>query len=323
VSRRPLVSVCVSTKNRAHLLTRLLAALEAQTLSRESIELVVTDDGSTDGTAHILDSLAASSPIAMTVLRHEHSLGPAAGRNSAWRAARGGVIAFTDDDCVPVPRWLEQGLALVGDTPVVVVGRVEPDPAQTPAYGLFAHSWVMRAAEARWFATANCFYRRVDLEAVGGFDERFPNAACEDTALGLTVEHEVGAAVVFAASALVHHDVRRATVRDKVRDQARWAELALVLREHPEQRTALLYRGLFWKRSHADLLLMLLGAAGATRRPASLLLALPWLDGKLCRERTEAPLRQVVPALGGLLAVDLAELVAMIRGSVRHHRLIL
>ena len=54
--------------------------------------------------------------------------GPAAARNVAWRATSAPVVAFTDDDCVPSPGWLEAGLAEIGDLPRVVVGRTGHPP---------------------------------------------------------------------------------------------------------------------------------------------------------------------------------------------------
>jgi glycosyltransferase involved in cell wall biosynthesis len=318
----PAVSVCVSSRNRAPLLGRLLLALEEQTLSRSDFEVVVVDDGSTDDSAHVLADAQARGVLALSTLRHESSKGPAAGRNAAWRKARAPVIAFTDDDCLPAHDWLARGLDAMGAHRRVVVGRVEPNPEQLARNGLFAHTWVMRAPETRWFATANILYRRQDLEALSGFDERYLNPACEDTDLGLRAEED-GVEVLFSAETLVWHDVRPGTVLDKVRDQARWADIPLVFRTHPGARHQMLHRGLFWKPTHRDLLLLLAGVAASKRDTRALALALPWVHRRLCAEAQDQPMSLLAPALPGLLAVDIAELVAMIRGSVRHRSLVL
>jgi len=318
----PAVAVCVSSRNRAALLGRLLDHLEHQSLPTSSFEVLVVDDGSDDETPAVLEAARQRMALRLQTMRNETSRGPAAGRNAAWRAATAPVIAFTDDDCVPTREWLERALEAMGGRRRVVVGRVDPNPDQSAHAGPFAHTWVIRAAQARSFATANVLFRRDDLVALDGFDERYRNPACEDTDLGLRAE-EQGVEVVFAPDALVWHDVRPGTWRDKVRDQARWADLALVFRSHPAARRELLHRGVFWKPSHADLLLLLLGVAAAPRDRRALALALPWLHRRLCTETTDQPWSLLLPALPGLLAVDLAELAAMVRGSIRYRTLVL
>jgi len=317
----PAVAVCVSTRNRAPLLRRLLQELEQQTL-RDEFEVVVVDDGSDDDTGAVLQAAVERGVLRLSTLRHEQSQGPAAGRNAAWRHTSARVIAFTDDDCVPVPTWLEAGLAAMADARRVVVGRIEPNPDQLTHDSPFAHTWTIRAAQVRSFATANVLYRRADLAALDGFDETYRNPACEDTDLGLRAE-EAGAEIVFSDDVLVWHDVRPGTALDKVRDQARWADLPLVFRTHPRMRRDLLHHGLFWKPAHADLLLLLAGAVLAPRTKRALTLAIPWLHRKLCADAQDDPWSLLLPALPGLLAVDAAELVAMLRGSIRHRTLVL
>lgn len=322
----PRVSVCVSTRDRGPLLRRLLDALAAQTVAPGQVEVLVVDDGSKDETAAVLDAARRTFPLRLQVFRHETAQGPAAGRNRAWRAARGELVAFTDDDCVPTAGWLAALLAASAGQPRVVVGRVEPAEEQRHRHDPFAHTWVMRAAEVGWFATANVAYRRADLERLGGFDERYRNPACEDTDLGLRAE-ESGLEVVFAPDALVWHDVRPGTVADKVRDAARWGDLPLLVRSHPGARRRLLAHRVFWKPSHLDLLLLAAACAALPRRPAAGALALPWLHRRLCpaagAPEADLPMPARVALLPALLAVDAAELTAMMRGSWRHRFLVL
>src|SRR5581483_9165707 len=115
-----------------------------------------------------------------TVLRGP-GRGPAAARNVGWRASTVEWVAFVDDDVVLGPRWHDD---LADD-----IGRAGPDVAAT-----FGRIRVPLPAERRptdWernvsgleracWATADAAYRRAALEAVGGFDERFPRAYRED-----------------------------------------------------------------------------------------------------------------------------------------------
>lgn len=312
----PQVTVCVSTRNRGHLLRRLVACLEAQTLGPRAFEVVIVDDGSTDGSWQLLQELAAGSTLDLTVLRNESSRGPAAGRNRAWRLGTGPVCAFTDDDCQPLPHWLEAGLAAVAHGEVHAAGAVRAAPEDEGRIGPFSRFLVVNQHNARWFAAANLFVRRAALEAVGGFDERYRVAAGEDTELGVRLQ-EHGSRLVFAEHALVHHDVTTTTVGQLIADQRRWADIVGVFASHPAARREFLHHGVFWKRTHPRFLLLVLGLL--TRRPGVALAAsLPWLHERTCVDsRTDiGPERWT--SLPGTLAIDAAEVAAMLRGSIRY-----
>lgn len=318
VLSEPQVSVCVSTYGRAPLLPRLAAALSAQTLDPQQFEVVVVDDGSVDDTGEVLARLAAESPFTLRIHRQDNR-GAAAGRNVAWRAARAPIVAFTDDDCRPQPQWLEAGIAALLAGARVVVGRTIPDPEEAHLlHHPFARSLSME--HGRFFQTANAFYRRDDLEAVDGFDEGFTTG--EDTDLGLRVVR-LGGNVVFTAGALVHHRVATTDLVGAVRGALRWADLPLVIRRHPSMRRELVHR-VFWKRTHPPALLAVAGV-GATlaRHPAlGAVLVAPWIAHRL-GEPSAIPWPRRAVRLPGALVVDVAEVTAMVVGSLRHRVLVL
>lgn len=95
----PSVSLYICCYNRAELLRRALITVQKQTLAPS--ELLVVDDGSTDGTGDVALSLGAQ------VIRHEVNRGVAAGRNSAIKQAHGELIANLDSDLEADPFWLE------------------------------------------------------------------------------------------------------------------------------------------------------------------------------------------------------------------------
>lgn len=315
----PDVTVAVSTFSRASLLPRLADALARQTLPTDRFEVVIVDDGSTDDTSQVLERLVATVPFSLRVVRQANR-GAAAGRNAAWRAGRAPVVAFTDDDCAPQPAWLEAGLAALHSGARVVIGGTIPDPAEAH---LLAHPFArsLTMDHGRFFQTANVFYRRADLESVDGLDEAFTTG--EDTDLGLRVL-ALGGEAAFVPEALVHHRVATTDLMGAVRGALRWSDLPLVVRRHPSIRRELRMR-VFWKRAHAPALLGLVGlgiALGGHRGVGGLLWG-PWLHHRIRVEPLVPGRRRRLAWLPAALVVDLAEIVAMIRGSVRHRVVVL
>lgn len=126
------ISVVVSTCNRARELPRLFAALRDQTINGRTVwELIVVDNRSTDDTAEVVQSCAAESNFPV-IYTFEGRQGKSFGLNTGVTLARGKIIAFTDDDGVPAPDWLENIVRHFETHPNVacVGGRVELyDPA--------------------------------------------------------------------------------------------------------------------------------------------------------------------------------------------------
>jgi GT2 family glycosyltransferase len=281
--------------------------------------VVFVDDGSTDGSAEALAELARDSTLSITLLGDGVNRRQAAARNIGWRKARAPIVAFTDDDCVPAPDWLESGLDAIGSGARIVVGKTIPDPAQLHLKGPFSRT--ITVADATYFETCNIFYRRSDLEDAGGFDEEFSSHGGEDTDLGWRIRKR-GVEPVFAPEALVLHDVKPSDLRAATREALRWTGIPRVVALHPEGR-GYLYGGLFWKPSHAGAIAAVAGLLLAPRKPAALALAIPWI---WYRVRT-APLaegrRQRWLVLPGALLVDLAEVTAMVRGSISSRTIVL
>jgi len=274
-------------------------------------EVVVVLDGATPEVEAVVHGRD------VTVVRHLESRGPAAARNSGWRAASGNLIAFVDDDCVAAPGWLGS-LRAAAAQDTVVQGRVEPHPDEMSRMGPFARTLRVHSA-GPFFQTANILYPRELLERLGGFDEAYPYPAGEDTDLGWRAT-EMGARAVFAGDALVWHAVHDMGPRALVRDARRWGSAVRLVRRHPGLRVHF-HRRVFWKPSHERLLLAGAGAALSRRTGgASLLLVLPWL---LVHRREHAALSGLVRAWPAHLAVDAAETAAMARGSVVARTLLL
>ena len=144
--------------------------------------------------------------------------GPAAARNTGWRATDAQWVAFLDDDVVPPADWverLERDLAACDADVGASQGRIRvPLPADRRPT-----DWERSTAglETAVWATADMAYRRTALEDVGGFDERFPRAYREDADLGLRAV-EAGWRIEHGART-VDHPVRPASWRQSIRSQ--------------------------------------------------------------------------------------------------------
>jgi glycosyltransferase involved in cell wall biosynthesis len=321
----PDLAVVVATYRRASLLPRLVAALEAQRGAGD-FEVVIVDDCSPDDTQAVLGDLQRTSTVPLRVLKQSRNAGPAAARNRGWRATAAGRLAFTDDDCVPQPDWLATLSAGLDDADVVQ-GRTAPDPQQAQAHGPFSRTLDVPAMDG-FFQTCNIAYRRDWLERLEGFDEDFRHPMGEDTDLAWRAL-EQDARAVFAADAVVHHDVRPSSALVVVKDSARWESVVLIVRKHPELRTKLHSR-FFWKAAHPPAAVAALGLLGAAvagsraRRLAALSLLLPYVNHRV----RQAPLAGVGPRRRVLLlpaafAVDIAEVGVLAAASARYGTLVL
>lgn len=315
----PLVTVAVSTYNRAASLGVLLDALAAQTLAADQIEVVVVDDASTDGTPELLAARASNSPFRLTHVRLDRNRGQSAGRNTAWRRGCAAIVAFTDDDCRPTPGWLAEGLRAM-DEPCVLVGATEPDPAQRDLLDPLART--MRVHRPTFTPTCNVFYRREDLEAVGGFDERYGGLAGEDTDLGWRVHGELGRPLRFSAEALVYHDVRPRTFAKALADTKRWAGIGAVVARHPRMSSDA-WPGRFLRPSHPRALLALAGVVLAFVFPPFVLLTLPWLRYAIFTGRPSVRWLRFVRFVPAVFAVDLSEVLVLAKTSIKHRTWIL
>lgn len=305
-------SVVFATHDRADRLAALLATLRDQTA--DGFEVVVVDDGSADGTPEVLAREQALGALDLRVIRHETPEGPARARNAGWRAARGALVAFTDDDCVAAPGWVAAGLeAWSGAEGRFVQGRTLPIPEEAHRIGPFTRTLRIES-KGPWYQTCNVFYPRAMLQRVGGFDETFVRPAAEDADLAWRCM-ESGAEPVFAPDALAFHAVHELGVMGSLRLAARWSEVVGLIARHPERRDVLTYR-LFWKKPHYLLFRAALGMLLPRRlRPLRFWFYAPIAPAYLHRARSEGGNGWLAPYF---IVHDLVEVWAMLRGTVRY-----
>lgn len=317
----------VATFRRPERIKKLLAKLEVQDFGLANFEVVVCDDCSGPAALAALEALLDASPLTTRLVVHDRNRGPGKARNTAIAAATAPLIACTDDDCEPEPDWLRAGVAALKPGVNVVVGKVAPNPAQSDQIGPWSRSVTVN--DARYFQGANTFYAIDDVRAVGGFDDDFDRGG-EDTDLGMRVL-KLGRVATFAPEALVFHDVRAGSVIDLARENLwKWVDLPLVLRHHPEMRQWATHGRFFWKKSHPPtfgaLLGLLLAVIGVFFTPwALVLLVLPlwWVRFRIWVEPRFGNKLYRLRTLPGVFVVDSSEVIAVIRGSFKHHTILI
>ena len=161
---QPIYSIVIPTYNEERFIGRCLESLRRQTVPADQIEIIVVDNGSTDGT------LAICRRYTDRILNHPE-LRVGAMRNRGAAAATGKVLAFIDADCVADPGWLQSAADLLAEQPCVA-GDSYDIPAEP--------HWIERA----WFAqehrgrratqlipAGNLIVPRALFQTLGGFNE--------------------------------------------------------------------------------------------------------------------------------------------------------
>jgi hypothetical protein len=319
----PELAVVVASHDRPLRLRWLLGALAEQTLEPGRFEVVVGHDSGEE-----TEALLAGHPLAAAgVLRHARlpagTAPPGANRNAALALVRAPAVVFTDDDCRPPREWLAQVRAALARHPdAVIQGPVHADPEELvklrSPYPRTQHFDDVPRPSAE---CANIVYPRALVARLGGFAEDL--LVGEDTELNLRAL-AAGARYVGEAAMVTHHAVEEGWLLDWVRGAPRWADLARLLDRHPEFR-AQLFAGLFWKRTHAWVLLAATGAAAAARRrhPAPLILLAPYVLARPFRGGGLRGRLRHVAELPGWAVVDLAEIAVLARSSIEARTLIL
>lgn len=317
----------VPVRNRRDLLAHMLDGFEKQTF--RDFELVVVDDGSTDGcAAEALSRAEAGLPVRVL---SSGGRGAVEARRLGVSDSLGEIIAFTDSDCYPRPGWLEAGVRVIEGGADVVKGATHPE-----RWPMAPFERSMASFDEGLYPTCNMFYRRDVYERFGGFDGkwgenlgfRFGRGARglgfgEDTMLAWRARRG-GALVRYEEKAAVEHHVFPPDVPDSLSRIAVIGAFPALLREVPELEPQLLRYGLFFgDRSRVPLYftvaLLLLGRRKAT------VCALAWWGYQRARDLRPAPVNRwrKVALIPAEMAVDATTAATLISGSIRSGRLVL
>jgi glycosyltransferase involved in cell wall biosynthesis len=211
------LSIVIPTRNRLSALRNTLGALAAQEIGEHEAEIVVVDNGSSDGTVEWLDDRRTDFPMPLQVVS-EPTLGVSAARNAGVRQAQHDHILFLNDDTAPADHALVAGHAraheIAANPPIAVLGRITYPPEQLTDPFM---RWLNDGAQfdygsldrgvppsAPHFFTAHISFPRAPFEHAGGMDERLL-FGYDDAALGHRMaQQEVS--IRYHPDLVVYHD---------------------------------------------------------------------------------------------------------------------
>ena len=210
----PDLSVLICTYQRRDTLERCLRSFQRQSATGR-YELVIVNDGSTDGTRELLEEFDFQVPVQII---HRENGGLSAARNSGLEVARGRYVLLVNDDTIADEKLVATHLAAHAAQPdeVAVLGSFE-QPAHVLDNALmrvleddtfvFCFSQLEPGKRHDWnaFWTCNISVLTDAVRATDCFDETFRHYGCEDTDLGLRL-HEGGIEVLYEPQARAWHD---------------------------------------------------------------------------------------------------------------------
>jgi O-antigen biosynthesis protein len=227
----PRISVVVCSYNGTATLGETLAGLGE--LDYPDFEVIVVDDGSTDGTAALAAGLGFR-----VISTKNHGL--SAARNRGLEAADGEIVAYVDDDARPDPHWLTYLAHTFRTTSHAGVGGPNIAPGgDGPIADCVAHApggpihVLLSDSEAEHIPGCNSAFRRECLEAIGGYDAQF-RVAGDDVDVCWRIQQQ-GWTLGFNPAAVVWHH-RRNSLRAYWRQQKGYGKAeALLERKWPEK----------------------------------------------------------------------------------------
>lgn len=214
----PAISIIIPVWNGERRIVQTLEAIAAQTVSHDRFEVIVVDNGSTDGTADAVLGFDFVTLLSEPIPSSYRS------RNRGLAVARGKYVLFTDGDCVPAPNWVEQALAVVERRPdaglyagEIVLFREEGARPVAACYEELTAFNQRYNAEHGYCVTANWLCRRADLRAIGGFKSDLLSGGDTECSRRMVM---AGHKIIHVPEMIVGHPTR-ATLGELIRKRRR------------------------------------------------------------------------------------------------------
>jgi glycosyltransferase AglI len=243
-----MISVVIPVFNDPDGLRETVTSLAGQTLPQSQFEIVIVDNGSTDGTFEVAQLLAVHSPGFVIAERERAYRSSYAARNRGIRRARGDIICFVDADMTVPPAYLQgvrdalaSGIDYLGCRVMLYADRATTAAQYNQAFGFRVQEYLLKDH----FAPTCCLsVRRAVLERVGFFDARLESGG--DLEFGGRV-HAAGFHQDYAPDIVLRHPART-TFRALLNKSRRTARgLAQLHHYHPGRYDGAVRRLLTWR----------------------------------------------------------------------------
>lgn len=239
---RPEISIIVPVHDKADVIGPVLAAAADQSLPPERFEILVVDDHSSDGSAALIDRIAADHVNMRRIERKPGPAGASRTRNSAIEAARGEWLLLLDADvlvhrdlCADGLAWArgDERIGLIpthGSSTTREIWPLLAPPPPTRAGALTGGAWQgvadgrrdLAGLRAPWvfFWTTAVLVSRTRLLALGGFDEALAAKGSEDIELGYRLHLAGGRFGLVPTAPVLHMPHRRDRRAEEATDRA-------------------------------------------------------------------------------------------------------
>jgi glycosyltransferase involved in cell wall biosynthesis len=240
------LTVVIPTYNQRRLLKRTLSSLERQAVEEKKFEVLVINDGSTDGTLSLLEKRKKKSKLVFKFFSQSNK-GASSARNLGARTAKGKIILFLDSDQIASKDLILEHLKSHREhkeESVVVLGQIEWHPSLEispfmewlkkggPYLSYFLFKEGIRP-DFKFFYTGNLSIKKSYFLKANGFDENFPASGFEDIELGYRLS-KIGLNMFYNEKA-ISYDVQKMKLNDFKKRMFKVGKAAKILfKKHPK-----------------------------------------------------------------------------------------
>lgn len=220
-------SVIVPVYNDPLRIRKVLSQLVIQSYPKDSYEIIVSDNGSTDSTPRVIHDYCEKYPDLVHMVIEDKIQSSYAARNKGLKIARGEILAFTDSDCIPDINWLFEGVKALRKNDASCGGGRIIFFFKSDVPNIYEHFDAGRKLKQEVFvkkagfaATANFFVRRKIFDYYGLFRNDLISGGDYEFGRRLT---NLGEKMIYIEDAVVKHPAR-ATLRAILKKSRRIAE---------------------------------------------------------------------------------------------------